>query len=121
MSEYKERDHRHLDQEGNYYCKHVLAMTQEGLHDKSDIAAELAHRDFEIDCLKDDKGRIEKQMCHLAAVHHLNAVKIFEASPLEAALSRIEELEAELSDWQRYCGIILREQRSTDMNKSEEN
>lgn len=49
MPEYKERDHMQLDKEGNYYSKHVLAMTQEGLHDKSDIAAELAYRDATIE------------------------------------------------------------------------
>lgn len=29
----------------NIYCKHVSAMTREGLYEKSDIAAELAWRD----------------------------------------------------------------------------
>lgn len=31
-----------------YYSKHVAAMTEEGLHSKSDIAAELAIRDIRI-------------------------------------------------------------------------
>jgi hypothetical protein len=31
-----------------HYCAHVSAMTTEGLHGKSDIAAELAFRDAEI-------------------------------------------------------------------------
>lgn len=35
-----------------YYTKHISAMTAEGLHSKSDIAAELAFRDAEIDRLK---------------------------------------------------------------------
>jgi len=30
------------------YGKHLMAMTSEGLHSKSDIAAELAWRDFQI-------------------------------------------------------------------------
>lgn len=49
---YAERDIMALDDAGNYYCKHVSAMTGEKLHSKSDIAAELAHRDYEIDKLK---------------------------------------------------------------------
>lgn len=53
MPEYKERDHMLLDKGGNYYSKHVLAMTQEGLHDKSDIAAELAYRDMITDELRE--------------------------------------------------------------------
>lgn len=109
MSIYKDRDHRGLDKAGNYYSKHISAMTEEGLHNKSDIAAELAYRDFLIDELKKELHIVETRMCHLASVQHLNTVKIFEAGPLEAALAKIEELQAELSDWQRYCAIILRE------------
>ena len=43
MNEYSDRKIR---QQGNHYTKHIMAMTVEGLHDKSDIAAELAHRDI---------------------------------------------------------------------------
>ena len=42
---YAERDIEALDRAGWYYSRHVEAMTAEGLHAKSDIAAELAHRD----------------------------------------------------------------------------
>lgn len=49
---YTERDIMALDEAGNYYCKHVSAMTSEKLHSKSDIAAELAQRDYEIEALK---------------------------------------------------------------------
>jgi hypothetical protein len=52
MGEYADRDHMELDRDGNYYIRHVAAMTKEGLHAKSDIAAELAWRDREIDRLK---------------------------------------------------------------------
>lgn len=40
-----------LDNKGGYYARHVHAMTAEGLTSKSDIAAELAYRDFVIDVL----------------------------------------------------------------------
>lgn len=46
---YAERDCQEL---GNYYIQNVMAMTAEGLHSKSDIAAELAYRDMIIDRLK---------------------------------------------------------------------
>lgn len=42
---YAERNH--MDQ-GDHYLNHVNAMTEEGLHSKSAIAAELAHRDITI-------------------------------------------------------------------------
>jgi hypothetical protein len=48
---YAKRDVMALDEAGNYYCKHVMAMTAEELHSKSDIAAELAYRDALIDYL----------------------------------------------------------------------
>lgn len=50
--EYADRDIMELDKAGNYYCRHVSAMTGEGLHSKGDIAAELAYRDMEIDRLR---------------------------------------------------------------------
>ena len=60
MSEklYARRDMRELDKAGNYYCKHIPAMTGESLHSKVDIAAELGYRDMIIDTLKMQlKGR----------------------------------------------------------------
>ena len=49
---YAERNPIGLDRAGNYYCKHVMAMTVEGLHSKSAIAMELGHRDEIIDEMK---------------------------------------------------------------------
>lgn len=46
---YGTRDHF---AQGQHYIKHVMAMTEEGLHRKSDIAAELAHRDIQIEALR---------------------------------------------------------------------
>ena len=43
---YGKRNRRKL---GEYYARHVMAMTAEGLHEKADIAAELAWRDFLLD------------------------------------------------------------------------
>ena len=44
----KHYEHRDVMKQGQVYCDHVMAMTAEGLHQKSDIAAELAHRDIRI-------------------------------------------------------------------------
>lgn len=46
-----QRDIEQLD-EGGYYTRHIYAMTHEVLYSKSDIAAELAHRDLQIDMLR---------------------------------------------------------------------
>lgn len=45
---YKKRDLCELEP---HYTRHVMAMTGEGLHSKSDIAAELAVRDAKIEFL----------------------------------------------------------------------
>jgi predicted RNase H-like nuclease len=52
VDQYAERDAFALDKAGGYYMRHLSAMTAEGLHAKSDIAAELAWRDMEIDRLR---------------------------------------------------------------------
>lgn len=49
--------HRALHTLEPHYSAHVSAMTSEGLHSKSDIAAELAFRDVRIDALWDELGK----------------------------------------------------------------
>lgn len=46
---YAERDVESMSAD---YLRHISAMTTEGLHSKSDIAAELAHRDARIRTLE---------------------------------------------------------------------
>lgn len=46
---YAERDIEMLDMTNNYYSRHIMAMTGEGLNSKSSIAAEMAYRDWIID------------------------------------------------------------------------
>lgn len=55
---YAERDIMAM---GNYYMRHVDRMTREGLHAKSDIAAELGFRDMEIDRLRARVAELEAQ------------------------------------------------------------
>lgn len=51
MKYYDERDLMMLDKAGNYYSRHIQAMTAEQLESKSDIAAELAWRDYQIEAM----------------------------------------------------------------------
>ena len=60
QSPYAERDIMALDREGCHYMRHVAAMTKFGLHAKSDIAAELAHRDHRIAALEARLREVEK-------------------------------------------------------------
>jgi len=50
IKHYAERD---IEAQGVAYIRHIRHMTSEGLWSKSDIAAELAHRDNRIKELKD--------------------------------------------------------------------
>lgn len=58
MPEPKLYAHRDLPSLEPHYCAHVSAMTSEGLHAKSAIAAELAWRDAEIDRLREENARL---------------------------------------------------------------
>ena len=49
------RQHTILNYEmGDFYTKHVMAMTVEALHSKAEIAQELAWRDMQIEKLRDE-------------------------------------------------------------------
>lgn len=58
VRQYAERDIMALDKIGGHYSRHVAAMTAEGLHAKSDIAAELAYRDAEIARLRAEHAKL---------------------------------------------------------------
>lgn len=66
MNQYAERDAMALDKAGNHYCRHVVAMTKEGLHSKSDIAAELGFRDARIAELEELCGEAYQVVASLA-------------------------------------------------------
>lgn len=56
---YAERDAIAL---GQLYVDHVCAMTSEALHEKSDIAAELAWRDARIQMLQEDRDHVAAKL-----------------------------------------------------------
>lgn len=64
---YAERDAMELDQIGGHYFKHVMAMTSESLHSKSDIAAELGWRDCQIEQLEQQLAESQSKLEKLAA------------------------------------------------------
>ena len=63
---YTERD---IIEQGDYYSRHTSAMTGEGLDRKSDIAAELAHRDIKIDQLQARVAELEARICRTCDGH----------------------------------------------------
>ena len=61
-----------------HYSRHVSAMTTESLHEKSDIAAELAFRDAQIDELRRfvDVARSQLRREKVAAIQKLAARRL---------------------------------------------
>ena len=59
---YAERDIMQLDEDGNYYFDHAMAMTVERLHYKSDIAAELGYRDFKLSATKKELADLKASL-----------------------------------------------------------
>ena len=56
---YAERDSFKL---GEHYVRHVEHMTSENLYSKADIAAELAHRDIQIDRLERERDELRTKV-----------------------------------------------------------
>ena len=99
MSEllYGNRNPMELDKAGNYYCRHVMAMTAEDLHSKSDIAMELAHRDKLIDemvialrvatiCIE-DQVQLPKDAPFLEKCRELTGYKPCEQLPFDEVIA----------------------------------
>ena len=53
---------RDIVAQGQKYIDHITAMTAEELFGKSNIAAELAHRDIEIEDLRADNKRLREAL-----------------------------------------------------------
>ena len=97
MTEYAERDVMALDVAGEFYAKHVMAMTAEGLHSKAAIAAELAWRDSVVEDLKTKlfMAAEEKEDMRKVAVGLANALAdinndIGEMKEVKAPFIRVE-------------------------------
>lgn len=84
---YAERDIMQLDKAGNYYCKHIMAMTAEGLHSKSDIAAELAYRDSVIAELEGQLANREPFVVKLPCVIEIKDAKYPYDQPVKYCLA----------------------------------
>ena len=97
--QYAERDAEALDDNGGYYFRHVSAMTGESLHSKSDIAAELGHRDMMNDRMKRLITEREQRIDALAAglrealemAHELDSHGVIHLERLEQ-VERLQEL-----------------------------
>lgn len=98
MSEYANRDHRAL---GDFYVRHVSALTAENLHSKSAIAGELAFRDAEIARLRADFAALQH-----AIVGDTGASAIETAHRLRAGMATASR---QLGEWAEAMGKTVNE------------
>ena len=80
---------------GGYYCRHVSALTEEALHAKSDIAAELGWRDLQIDTLT---AHAENQAKELQLAQRFYSIVVKER---DFERERSYRLEEELAEYKR--------------------
>lgn len=80
MKLYAERD---IISQGRVYTNHVFQMTREGLHSKSDIAAELAHRDIQLAELQKKNAELLAQVSRMQTFIRLAAEKWKDCQELE--------------------------------------
>lgn len=59
MSSKKHYERRDVESLGQHYMAHLAAMTAESLHDKCDIAAELAYRDADLAALRTELEQVK--------------------------------------------------------------
>ena len=95
--------------QGQVYVDHVSAMTAEGLHSKSDIAAELAHRDI---CIADLEQRIVKlkaklEKCQRDYQEHVAMVASKERPAYNEQQRRIDKLERQLAKTVKHLSDLL--------------
>lgn len=124
--QYAERDIMALDKHGGHYTRHLSAMTGEALHDKSDIAAELAYRDARIaelerynlglaneSCeLQERVARLNKALTRQAntATLGIDAAKKVAGSNLEQAKRLHAECSPQALESEREANAVLTEQ-----------
>ncbi|WP_404463033.1 hypothetical protein LG331_09650 [Vreelandella aquamarina] len=124
--QYAERDIMALDKHGGHYTRHLSAMTGEALHDKSDIAAELAYRDARIAELERYNVGLANESCELqervarlnnaltrqanAATLGIDAAKKVAGSNLEQAKRLHGESSPEALESEREANAVLTEQ-----------
>lgn len=79
---YAVRDHQ---AQGDYYLRHVSAMTGEGLHAKSAIAGELAHRDMVIDAQAAENTRLRAALKRITETYDAYRRRGVNPAPAEYA------------------------------------
>lgn len=87
-----------------HYTKHVAAMTDENLHSKGEIAAELASRDQHIEVL--DKS-VESLTMDLGLSEITKGMRKETIAVLEQVLVKRNERIRQLEEWQRAAVFYL--------------
>jgi hypothetical protein len=113
--EYAKRD---IEQLGEHYIRHVEAMTAEGLHEKSDIAAELAFRDAE---LAKGSGGFAKWWDSIeGGSYHTERDRAVAEKAWRAARNTSEAVRLTTRDWAEIYYALLSKQHSITADQDHE-
>lgn len=115
---------RKLQALGSRFTAHMAAMTAEGLHSKSDIAAELAWRDWIIECERDVYERLHSELTaaqqRIRELESLNAERNRQNA---AAFEERDELQRQIERYawlvkhgESYFGSLWREATGADID-----
>lgn len=101
---YAERD---IIEQGYHYSRHVSAMTSEGLHSKSAIAAELAHRDIQLEQAQTEINRLKQANFMKGDLAIEWKVKLDKAQARVAELEKCLSVAHQILDDQGATGSIM--------------
>lgn len=135
IKQYSERDAMELDEVGGHYFRHVLAMTSEGLHSKSEIAAELGWRDMQIALLREqlsqlsisagqaDQRKAESDVVRVALGFSADADDVAPCDLVDAIAALQEQVRALAAEGSQMLQLLtdISEQCQECQSESEEN
>lgn len=114
MTEYAKRDPQQLDAVGGHYSRHIAAMTEERLHSKHAIAAELAWRDYQLaECTKERDVAL-RDLAHDREFHNkLDAECVKERNEARAEVEQLNGRRREMRELLRRIVKYAREDGAT--------
>ena len=94
MSEYRNYC---FDDAKDYVAKHMMALTDESLYDKGEIATELAWRDFQIDELQSQNTKLREALeLIIKWSDNVNARRATTLNPRDIAQQAINEIRRDI-------------------------
>ena len=115
MSDMKLYAVRDPEEQGEWFVRHMSAMTKENLHSKAEIAEELAHRDIRIEALE---AEIKRLTISLAAAKGCVSQQHEDIAKLRAAVIEVARKVVD-NDCSYYNVTYALEKALADLDRGE--